>query len=71
MRQCGSYGRVGGRSAEVGHQGQASNHLKLLSLRVMVVSVKEKSDDSSMRLGGSRQVRIKETNANEPLLTRR
>jgi len=32
-----------GRSLGVGLQEQASNHLKLLWLRVMVVSVKEKA----------------------------
>ena len=32
-----------GRSLEIGMQVQVSNHLKLLWLRVMVVSVKEKA----------------------------
>lgn len=46
--------------AELKH-GQASNHLKRLQLRVVVVSVKEK-------LGlGSRQIRARETNTSEPL----
>jgi len=35
-----------GRPFEIGFQEQASNHLKQLSLRVMVVSVEEKSEQS-------------------------
>ncbi|UYM15569.1 hypothetical protein [Endozoicomonas euniceicola] len=40
-------GEDGGRSAEVGCRKQASNHLKRLSLRVMVVSVEEKANNDS------------------------
>jgi hypothetical protein len=43
-------------------QVKASNHLKLLWLRVTVVSVKEKVRETD-------QVGIKETNASEPLNT--
>ena len=48
-----------------GLQEQASNHLKLLWSKAMVVSVKEKSQ---LRLW---QVRIRETSASEPLMRRR
>ncbi|MBK7677087.1 MAG: IS66 family transposase zinc-finger binding domain-containing protein [Candidatus Accumulibacter sp.] len=52
-----------GRPLEVGLQEQASNRHKLRELRVPVVSVAGK--------GGARlrQVRVKETNASEPLMT--
>jgi hypothetical protein len=35
-----------GRPFEIGFQEQVSNHLKRLLLRVVVVSVEEKSDES-------------------------
>ena len=52
-----------GRPLEAGLQEQASNHHKLRKLRVSVVSVAGK--------GGARfrQVRLKETNGSEPLMT--
>jgi len=52
-----------GRSLEVGVQAQTSNHRKRRGLRVFVVNVARK--------GGAvlRQVRIKKTNASEPLMT--
>ena len=52
-----------GRSLEVGVQAQTSNHRKWRGLRVFVVNVAGK--------GGAvlRQVRIKKTNAIEPLMT--
>jgi len=56
--------RDDGRSVEVGCQEQASNHPKRLASRALVVSVGEKSN----RI---RQVRIRKTNASEPLMTRR
>src|SRR5512139_4089650 len=54
-----------GRPLGAGLQEQASNHLKLLWSRARVVSVEGK--------GRARpcQVRIKETNASEPLMTYR
>ena len=52
-----------GRPLEVGLQEQASNHHKLRELRVLVVSV---AGNGGARL---RQVRFKETNASEPLMT--
>jgi hypothetical protein len=52
-----------GRPLEAGLQGQASNHLKLLWPKVMVVSVKEKAWQEP------RQVRTTKTNASEPLMT--
>ena len=52
-----------GRPLEVGLQEQASNHHKLCELRVLVVSV---AGNGGARL---RQVRFKETNASEPLMT--
>ena len=52
-----------GRPLEAGLQGQASNHLKLLWPKVMVVSVKGKG------AGIPRQVRTMKTNASEPLMT--
>ena len=52
-----------GRSLEVSVQAQTSNHRKRRGLRVFVVNVAGK--------GGAvlRQVRIKKTNASEPLMT--
>ena len=52
-----------GRSLEVGVQAQTSNHHKRRGLRVFVVNVGGK--------GGAvlRQVRIRKTNASEPLMT--
>jgi len=38
-----------GRSLGVGLQEQASNHLKLRGLRVLVVSVEEKAERDSVR----------------------
>ena len=54
-----------GRSFELGFQKRASNHLKLLRLRGVVVSVEGKA----LEIPG--QVWIGETNVSEPLLTRR
>ena len=51
-----------GRSLGVGLQEQASNHLKLLWSKAMVVSVEEKSWHRPW------QVWIKETSASEPLM---
>ncbi len=63
---CRSCMRDEGRSFGVGFQEQASNHSKLLRLRVVVVSVGVKA------LGKyPKQVWCKETSAIEPLLTRR
>lgn len=53
-----------GRPFGIGFQEQVSNRSKRLSLRVMVVSVGRKVRDIW-------QVRIRKTNANEPLMTRR
>jgi len=61
---CRSDGEDGGRSAEVGYQEQASNHLKRLLLKVTVVSVEEK-------LIKNQQVGFRKTSHPEPLLTRR
>jgi hypothetical protein len=52
-----------GRPLGVGLQEQAPNHHKLRELRVLVVSV---AGNGGTR---SRQVRLKETNASEPLMT--
>jgi putative transposase len=52
-----------GRPLEVGLQEQASNRLKLRRSRAVVVSVDGKGG------AGLRQVRIKKTNASEPLMT--
>jgi len=52
-----------GRPLEVGLQEWASNRLKLRRLRAVVVSVEGKGG------AGLRQVRIKETNVSEPLMT--
>ena len=52
-----------GRPLEVGVQAQASNHGKRRRSRVVVVSVAGKGG------AGLRQVRIKKTNASEPLMT--
>ena len=52
-----------GRSLGVGLQGQAPNHVLLLRSRALVVSVTGKG---AARL---RQVRIRKTNASEPLKT--
>ena len=41
-----SFGKDEGRPFEVGFQERASNHLKRLLLRVVVVSIEEKSDKS-------------------------
>jgi hypothetical protein len=62
--QCTSCIRDEGRPFEVDFQELASNHLKLLWSKVMVVSVKEKSEEI-------RQVRFRKTNELESLLTRR
>jgi len=51
-----------GRPFGVGFQERASNHLKRLLSRAVVVSVEEKS-------GMTRQVGIRKTNNPEPLLT--
>ena len=59
MRNCT---RDEGRPLGAGLQEQASNHLKLLWSKAMVVSVEEKS---RLRLW---QVRIKEMSASEPLM---
>lgn len=59
-----SYRRDGGRPAGAGRRRLASNHLKRLLLRVMVVSVEEKSEKI-------RQVRNREMSKPEPLLRRR
>ena len=48
----------------IGLQDQVSNHVELLRLRVLVVSVDEKA---LLR----RQVRFRKTNASEPLMTHR
>ena len=40
----GSYKEDGGRSTDIGCQERVSNHLKLLLLRAMVVSVEEKPE---------------------------
>ena len=52
-----------GRSLEVGLQDQASNRLELPWSKARVVSVEGKG------VAGPRQVRIKKTNASEPLMT--
>ena len=57
--------RDGGRPAGAGRRRLASNHLKRLLLRVMVVSVEEKSEKKI------RQVRNREMSKPEPLLRRR
>jgi len=54
-----------GRPLRTGLQGQVLNHLKLQWSRAIVVSVKEKGRTRSC------QVRIKETNVSEPLMTYR
>ena len=54
------------RPSEVSVQARASNHLKQHSLKVIVVSVEEKSVRKK-----NRQIGISKTNANEPLMTRR
>ena len=51
-----------GRPFEAGLQGQASNHLKRLWSKAMVVSVEEKASKRC-------QVRIKKMSASEPRLT--
>ena len=55
-----------GRPFEVGFQERASNHPKLLRSRVVVVSVGVKAPRKYLG-----QVRIRETNASEPSMTRR
>lgn len=57
-----SYGKDGGGPTEVGCQKQASNHLKRLPLRVVVVSVEEKQRINSAGVD-------KEDEYHEPLLT--
>jgi hypothetical protein len=52
-----------GRPLEVGLQGQASNHLKLLWSKAMVVSVKAKG------AARPRQVRTTKTNVSKPPMT--
>jgi hypothetical protein len=52
-----------GGSLEVGVQAQTSNHRKRRRLRVFVVNVAGKGGV------GLRQVRIKKTNASEPLMS--
>lgn len=59
-----SYRKDGGGPAGAGCRKQASNHLKRLVLRVLVVSVEEKSDLI-------RQVWNREMSKPEPLLRRR
>jgi len=51
-----------GRSLGTGVQAQVPNHLKLRWSRAKVVSVQEKARRT-------RQVRVKETSASEPLMT--
>lgn len=55
----------GGRSTEAGGRKQASNPLKLLVLRALVVSVEEKVAKLSYQVG------YRETSYSEPMLTRR
>lgn len=55
-----------GRPLEVGFQERASNHPKLLRSRAVVVSVGVKASRTYLE-----QVRISETNASEPSMTRR
>ena len=63
---CISCMRDEGRPFGVGFQERASNHSKLLRLRAVVVSVGVKASGMNPE-----QVWIRETNASEPLLTRR
>lgn len=55
----------GGRSTGVGCRNRASNPLKLLVLRALVVSVEEKVANLSYQVG------CRETSYSEPMLTRR
>ena len=55
-----------GRSFGVGFQERASNHLKLLRSKVVVVSIKVKAKGIYPE-----QVWVKETNESEPLTKRR
>ena len=63
---CISYMGDEGRPFGVGFQERASNHSKLLRSRAVVVSVGVKALGTNPE-----QVWIRETNASEPLLTRR
>jgi hypothetical protein len=60
---CESFIGDGGRPSGVGLQGQTSNRHKLRGSRALVVSVVGKGG------GILRQVRLRETNASEPLMT--
>ncbi len=47
-----------GRPLEIGLQGQVSNRLELLWLRVRVVSVEEKARHERVRYGPRRRTRV-------------